>query len=611
MSERSSKRTGLVLPNQKAKFWRTAAQCLAGTIAVALITFVCVRLRLNLATAVCLYLVVVILVSLQGNFLSSAIVSLLASGCFLYFLSPPTFSFWVSDLSELVVIVVFLTISALTTYFVSRVSKATEELREQASLLNLTHDSIFVRDMNNVITYWNHGAEELYGWTVGEAIGKTTHQLLGTAFPAPLDEINNELLRTGRWEGELRHTKADGTHVVVASRWSLQRDERQGPLAILELNGDITERKRAEDAIRRQANLLEQTHDAIIVWELPQKIIFWNRAAEQLYGFSKEEAIGRPNHELLQTEHPMPTPVFEGNLERDGEWAGELTHTARDGRKIVVESRHVMVPEADGRRLVLETNRDITERKQTQESLDQAQANLARVNRVMLVGEMTASIAHEVNQPIAAAVTNAGACLRWLAAQPPDMEKARLALDRIVRDGSRASEVIRRVRALVKKVPPRADLFDINDAVLEVIAMAQSELQKLPVDLRTRLSSDVPLVTADRVQLQQVILNLIVNAIDAMSGVGDGSRELVVGSGRSDPDDVFVEVRDSGPGLDPASLNRLFDSFYSTKPDGMGMGLSISRSIVEAHGGRLWAMPNEPHGAVFRFTLPVEGGGNL
>jgi C4-dicarboxylate-specific signal transduction histidine kinase len=265
--------------------------------------------------------------------------------------------------------------------------------------------------------------------------------------------------------------------------------------------------------------------------------------------------------------------------------------------------------EADGRRLVLETNRDVTERKQTQESLQQAQANLARVNRVMLVGEMTASVAHEVNQPIAAAVTNASACLRWLAAQPPDMEKARQALDRIVRDGSRAGEVIGRIRALVKQVPPHTDSFDMNDAIREVIALTQIELQRNPVELRTQLSSDVPLVPADRVQLQQVILNLIINAIDAMSGIVDRPRELVVGSGRGDANDVFVEVRDSGHGLDPANLNQLFESFYSTKADGMGMGLSISRSIVEAHGGRLWATPNEPHGAVFRFTLPLDGDG--
>jgi PAS domain S-box-containing protein len=395
--------------------------------------------------------------------------------------------------------------------------------------------------------------------------------------------------------------------VVVASRWSLQRGERQEPLAILELNTDITERRRAEDALRRQANLLEQTHDAIIVWEFPRTIIYWNRASEKLYGFSRDEAIGRASHELLQTEHPLPRPSFDAQLEREGEWAGELTHTARDGRKILVESRHVLVNEAGGRRLVLEINRDITERRQTQESLQQAQANLARVNRVMLVGEMTASVAHEVNQPIAAAVTNASACLRWLAAQPPDMEKARQALERIIRDGRRAGEVIGRIRALVKQVPPRTTPFDLNDAILEVIALTQSELQRSPVELRTRLSSDLPIVTADRVQLQQVILNLVINAIDALSGVDNRPRELVVGSGRGDSKDVLVEVRDSGPGIDPANLNRLFDSFYTTKPDGMGMGLSISRSIVEAHGGRLWATPNEPHGAVFQFTLPVDG----
>ncbi|MCM3903356.1 MAG: PAS domain S-box protein [Pyrinomonadaceae bacterium] len=600
-----------MLANQNAGFWHAAAQCLAGSIAVALITYVCFQLQVNLATAVCLYLVVVVLLSLQGNFFSSAVVSLIVGGCLLYYLSPPIFSFWISDPSEVVVIIVFLAISAIITHFVSRVRHSTDELREQADLLNLTHDSIFVRDTHNLITYWNRGAAELYGWTPGEVIGKvTTHQLLQTVFPAPVDEIEAEVLRNGRWEGELRHTKADGTEVVVASRWSLQRDERQRPVAVLELNNDITAHKQAEDALRRQANLLEQAHDAIVVWEFPSTIIFWNRSAEQLYGFSREEAIGRPSHELLRTEHPLPTVVFEALLEREGEWAGELTHTARDGRKILVESRHVMVREADGRRLVLETNRDITERKQTQESLQQAQANLARVNRVMLVGEMTASVAHEVNQPIAAAVTNAGACLRWLAAQPPDMEKARQALDRIVRDGSRAAEVIRRVRNLVKKVPPQTDFFDINEAILEVIALTQGELQRHPVELRTDLSSDVPLVPADRVQLQQVILNLIRNALDAMSEVGDRPHELALSSGRSDPNDVFVEVRDSGPGLDPANLNRLFDSFYSTKPDGMGMGLSISRSIVEAHGGRLWAMPNEPQGAVFRFTLPVEGGGN-
>src|SRR5258705_4326331 len=253
-----------MLPNHNSTFWRTVAQCLAGSIAVALITFVCFRLRLSLATTVCLYLVVVVMLSVQGNFISSAVVSLVAVGSLAYYFSPPIFSFRVSDSSEVVVVAVFLITAAVITHFVSRLRKSTEGLCEKADLLNLTHDSIFVRDMHNVITYWNRGAEELYGWPAEQVIDKTTHQLLHTVFPAPLDEIDAELLRTGRWEGELRHTKADGTHVVVASRWSLQSDER-GPLAILELNNDITERRRAEDALQPPTNLLEQVPDGLIV----------------------------------------------------------------------------------------------------------------------------------------------------------------------------------------------------------------------------------------------------------------------------------------------------------------------------------------------------------
>lgn len=251
----------------------------------------------------------------------------------------------------------------------------------------------------------------------------------------------------------------------------------------------------------------------------------------------------------------------------------------------------------------------IAERKQTQESLQQAQANLERVNRVMLVGEMTASIAHELNQPLTGVITNAGTSLRWLAAQPPDVVEARQYLGLVVTDGRRASEVIDRIRELVKNGPPRADRVDINEAILEVIALTRGELQRNrnPVELRTQLATNLPPVHADRVQLQQVILNLIANANEAMSTVSDGPRELVIGSSRSETSSVLVEVRDSGPGFDPASLDSLFQSFYTTKPDGIGMGLSISRSIVESHGGRVWATPNEPHGAVFRFSLPLEG----
>jgi PAS domain S-box-containing protein len=594
----------LLQSSQIDKTFHPVVSCLAGCFAIALITFVCLQLQLTLPTPTSLYFLVIVVVSARGGFFSSAIVSVMAVICLDYYFVNPPFTFRLRGPANYIALLSFLSTSAIVSHLVTRVRQS-EGLAEKANVLDLTHDTIFLRDMNNVITYWNRGAQELYGWTADEAVGKTTHQLLQTVFPAPLEEIEATLLRTDRWEGELRHTKADGTSVIVASRWSVQRDERHKPIAILELNNDMTHRRRAEDALRRQANLLEQTHDAIIVWEFRKNIIFWNQAAENLYGYSREEAIGRTSHELLQTEHPIPTWLFETLLQREGHWNGELTHTARDGRKILVESRHVMVREPEGRTLIFETNRDITERRRTQESLQQAQANLARVNRVMLVGEMTASIAHEVNQPIAAVVTSAGACLRWLAAEPPDMERAGQALERIVRDGSRAGEVIGRVRALVKKVPPSTNVFNLNEAILEVIALAQSELQKHPLELHTDLSDDMPLVSADRVQLQQVILNLIVNAIDAMSSVNDRARELMVSSGQSGPNEVFVEVRDSGQGFDQANANQLFDSFYSTKPEGIGMGLSISRSIVEAHGGRLWATANEPYGAVFRLVLPL------
>ena len=230
---------------------------------------------------------------------------------------------------------------------------------------------------------------------------------------------------------------------------------------------------------------------------------------------------------------------------------------------------------------------------------------LAHANRVTTMGQLTASIAHEVNQPIAAAVTNAHAALRWLGGHPPDLEEAREALDDIIKDGKRAGDVIGRIRALIKKVPPRHDRLDINEAILEVIDLTRSELLRKGVSLQTALAKGLPLIRGDRIQLQQVILNLIINAVEAMSDVRKGPRELLISTAEDKSNGVQVEVRDSGPGLSPESLERLFDPFYTTKPSGMGMGLSICRSIIEAHGGQVWATANVPQGAVFHFTVPA------
>lgn len=243
------------------------------------------------------------------------------------------------------------------------------------------------------------------------------------------------------------------------------------------------------------------------------------------------------------------------------------------------------------------------ELRQANETLRERDAELTHVTRVMTIGELTASIAHEVNQPLAAIVTNGNACLRWLGGATPNLSEARQAVQRIIKDSYRASEVIARIRTLVKKAPPRNDLVDLNEVIVEVLALAQSEARRNRVSLRRQLKDDLPQVRGDRVQLQQVILNLIINGLEAIAKSKDSTRELHISSDADRENNVVVAVKDSGEGLDAANLERVFDAFYTTKPEGMGMGLAISRTIIESHGGRLWATPNSPKGAVFQFTL--------
>jgi C4-dicarboxylate-specific signal transduction histidine kinase len=244
------------------------------------------------------------------------------------------------------------------------------------------------------------------------------------------------------------------------------------------------------------------------------------------------------------------------------------------------------------------------ERKRAESALQVARTELAHLTRVTTMGELTASIAHEVKQPITAAVTSAQTALRWLEAKPPELGEVREALSRIVRAGKRAGDVIGRIRALVTKAPPRKDSLDINAAIREVVELTRGEAVKNGVSVRTDLAEGLPLIQGDRVQLQQVILNLIINGIEAMTGV-EASRELLISSRKDDAEGVLVAVADTGPGLAAGALEQVFAAFYTTKPSGLGLGLSICRSIIEAHDGRLWASANERRGAVFQFTLPA------
>jgi C4-dicarboxylate-specific signal transduction histidine kinase len=247
---------------------------------------------------------------------------------------------------------------------------------------------------------------------------------------------------------------------------------------------------------------------------------------------------------------------------------------------------------------------DLTERKRAEEAHRELESELAHMNRLSVMGELAASLAHEVKQPIAAARNNASAALNFLDKQPPDLGEVREALGCIVDDADRAGAIIDRIRDHIKKAPPRKERFDLNEAISEVIVLARSEIAKNGVSVQTRLTEGLFPVQGDRVQVQQVVLNLILNAVEALSSVDEGARELLINTEQSRTNGVLVAVRDSGPGIDPENIERVFEAFYTTKSSGVGMGLSICRSIIDAHGGRLWAEANEPRSSVFQFTLP-------
>jgi PAS domain S-box-containing protein len=419
-------------------------------------------------------------------------------------------------------------------------------------------------------------------------------------------------LRTGEGgEHSYRVRGAQGDYRWFLTRFEPLRTSDGTLLLWIGATLDIEELKSAQEALRESERSSRSAIDGIaglVAIMAPNgELETVNRQCLEFFGQSLEWLA---NWETNNAVHPEDLPrvveLFERAMASGTPYHYDQRLRRFDGEYRWFDNRGVPIRDDSGRIArwyVLMT--DIEDRTRALAQLEQMQSDFAHMNRVATMGQLTASITHEVNQPITAAVTYALAARRFLSAEPPNFHEVNDALSLIVKEGNRAGEVVDRVRALVKKVPARKDTVAIDDAILEVIALTRTEAANKSVSVRTQFAEGLPRIQGDRVQLQQVMLNLIVNAIQAMSDFGEGARELQISIEAVPPEGgVRVGVRDTGPGLNPESLSRLFEPFYTTKPEGMGMGLSICRSIIEAHGGRLWAIPSEPQGALFQFTIP-------
>jgi two-component system, LuxR family, sensor kinase FixL len=602
---------------------------------------------------------------------------------------------------------------------------------DYSAILDLAQ--VMIRGLDGRITSWSTGSERLYGWPRDEAVGQLSHRLLATVFPKPLKEIEEELLRDGEWHGDLQHRARDGSAIYVASHWALRRDDQGRALAIVEVNNDITERRRAEAATLRLAAIVESSHDPIIGKTLDGVVTSWNKAAEALLGYRADEMIGQPIVKLFPAdrineeayfldrirrgeivEHYETTrrrkdgaeiPVFvtispirdpngaivgASKIIRD---IGQLRQAEADLRRREAHLRSILatVPDAmividgrgrmesfsaaaerlfgyteaeilgqnvkmlmpspyreahdsylarylstgerriigigrvvtgrrkdgsvfpmelsvgemnvDGRRLFTGFVRDLTERQDRDRRFQEMQSELIHVSRLTELGQMVSALAHEVNQPLTAITNYTKAAQRLLAMG--DQERAEATLGKLTEQADRASQIIQRLRQFVKKGETERRAENLAKTIEEASALALVGTATPGIKVDLRLQPELPPVVIDKVQVQQVLFNLIRNAVEAMAECA--RRELSIGATAVPDGAVEVQIADTGPGLPETVKAKLFQPFVTTKASGMGVGLSICRAIIEAHGGRLWADDNPGGGAVFRLTLPAVG----
>jgi len=612
-------------------------------------------------------------------------------------------------------------------------------LAEQYQLLNLSHDAIVVYDMDERIAFWNVGAEKLYGWPAPRALGEPIHTLTQTRFPAAAGDLHAKLLATGHWAGELRRTRRDGTIAVISTRLALLRDEHGAPRAVLATDKDITCRAHLQEELQRTQDELTATIEALpgLIWtasndgelelvnrrweeldlprdtplrgrlaawrtlvhpaDLPKLERDWRAALEQGTPFESAARMRRrdghyrwmqlcampvrePNGAIARW-YGINTDIeerkrAEAALERseafladgqrlsktgsialhvpDGQmlWSQEayrifgypanvvpsleliLARTHPDDVALVRQSYRQVLAEVQSidieHRLTMPDNSvkhvhyvahlrarksgryeyvgalmDVTATKQTEAALKRSMTELSHVTRVTMLGELTASIAHEVSQPIAAIVTCGQAALRWLDRSQPELGEAREAVNKAIRSAKRASDIVWRIRSMAQKREPAHAPLALNTLVDEAVELLWRELIDAHVELELEYFEPPPQISGDRVQLQQVLINLIMNGVQAMASISDRPKQMRIATAMFDAQHALVSVADSGIGISRENADKLFEAFFTTRSDGMGIGLSICRSIVEAHGGRIWAESPLAGGAVLQFILPV------
>ncbi|WP_446900616.1 ATP-binding protein [Burkholderia sp. YIM B11467] len=599
-------------PVTPTRMMHAALFCVGGSLALAAATWACLAWRLEYPTASLVLRLVIVVLAIFGPFLSSVLFSILGSALLDYYFTAPLFGLKVARTQDVIALATFLVTTLIVAALIRYIRVLGHIQHEQARLLDLTNDSIFVRDEHDAIKYWNRAAETLYGWKRAEAIGQHAHTLLETVFPAPLDEIIGILMRTGHWEGELVHTNRNGKKLVLASRWSMQVNAGGKPYGILESNTDITRRKFAEQALRRSeaeflAEVQRLSRTGSFGWNIATAAVSWSAETFRILEY---DTATTPSIALFAARlHPDDAGAFQVAMTAATTTRSYLDVHARllmpDG---TVKHVHLVahpLDDAHHSAQYVGAVMDVSAARLAEEQIRSTRAELERVARATVLGALSASIAHEVGQPLSAILTFGQTAQRWIGREPPELDEVRACLDGVIASSTRASSIVQRVRDLTtRSATVQRDMLALNDVVEETVALLNREMAHHGIELRVDLATDLPPISGNRIQLQQVLMNLLVNAMQAMAGVPDGLRRLLVSSRLDENGYVAVAMRDSGTGIRDEDIDRLFDAFFTTKPAGMGIGLSICQSIIEAHYGRVWATNNADRGSTFTFSLP-------